>query len=176
MWSARAERVGASLACRWLLLAAWPLHLAFGALVVATGSLAVVTEQTGISDAVVALVAHYVLGLCGSFALHELGHLFALSRAEGVTAITVERTLWRLSVSAHGRIRGRDALLAALAGPGACVAAGAALLLLAPHSHLHLWYLAHAVFLVPVFGDGRTVLAVILSWRSAGRVAHRERS
>ncbi|MER7446870.1 hypothetical protein [Microbacterium sp. NPDC097977] len=175
MWSARAERVGAGLVCRWLLLAAWPLHLAFGALVAATTALAAVTEQTGIADAVAALAVQYVLGLCCSFGLHELGHLFVLSRAEGVTAITLERTLWRLSVSAHGRISGRDAVLAALAGPGICVAVGAALLLLAPQSHLHLWYLAHAVFLVPVFGDGRTVLSVTLSRRAARGVAQRKR-
>ena len=165
MWSARAERVGAGLICRWLLLAAWPLHLGFGALLMATGALAAVTEQTGIADAVAALAAHYVLGLCCSFGLHELGHLFVLSRARGITAITLERTLWRLSVSAHGRISGRAALLAALAGPGSCVVAGIALLMLIPQSHLHLWYLAHAVFLVPVFGDGRTVLSVVLSRR-----------
>lgn len=175
MWSARAERVGAGLACRWLLLAAWPLHLIFGALVVATAALALVTEQTGISDAVGALTVQYVLGLCCSFALHELGHLFALTRAEGVTAITVERTLWRLSVSAHGRLRGRDTLLAALAGPGACVAAGSVFLLVAPHSQLHLWYFAHAVFLVPVFGDGRAVLSVLRSRRAARGAVHRER-
>lgn len=175
MWSARAERIGAGVVCRWLLLAGWPIHLTFGALVAATAVLGAVTAQPGITHGVAALAAHYVFGLCCSFALHELGHLLVLSRADDVTAITVERTLWRLSVSAHGRIRARDAVLSAIAGPGSCVVAGIALLLLMPQAHLHPWFLAHAVFLLPVFGDGRAVMAVVRAGRTARRSDEQKR-
>lgn len=170
MWSARATRIDAGLVCRWLLLAAWPMHILFAALLTITVSLGTLTGQTAIVGAALTLAVHYVVGLCGSFALHELGHLAVLSRATGVTAVTLERSLWRTSISPHGRVRDRDAVLAAVAGPGVCMVAGAALWVFAPGLQLHGWHLAHAVFLLPIFNDGRTLWSVS---RSRGAVASR---
>lgn len=168
MWSVRASRMDAGLVCRWLVLAAWPMHVVFAVLLTITLCLGTLTEQGAIVGAALTLAVHYVFGLCGSFALHELGHLVVLSRATGVTAVTLERSLWRTSISPHGRVRDRDAVLAAVAGPGACIVAGATLWALAPGLHLQGWHLAHAVFLIPIFNDGRTLWSVS---RSRGAVA-----
>lgn len=161
MWSVRTSRIGVGLVCRWLLLAAWPMHAAFAALSAIVVSVAVVTEQAAILSAVAMLAAHYVLGLGGSFALHELGHLAVLSRVRGVTAFTLERSTWRISIAPHGRIARRDAALAALAGPGMCIVVGVILWLVVPAPGVHGWYLAHAVFLAPLFNDGRVLLAAV---------------
>ena len=160
MWSVSASRIDGVLVCRWLLLAAWPMNTVFAVLLTATVALGAITGQSAIVGAALMIAVHYAAGLGGSFALHELGHLAVLSRATGVTAITLERSLWRTSISPHGRVGDRDAVLAALAGPGACVVVGAALWLLAPGLQLHGWYLAHAVFLIPVFNDGRILWSV----------------
>ncbi|WP_431074477.1 hypothetical protein [Microbacterium phyllosphaerae] len=161
MWSVRTSHIDAGLVCRWLLLAAWPMHAAFAALSAVVVSVAVITEQDAILSAVAMLGAHYALGLGGSFAMHELGHLTVLSRARGVTAFTLQRSTWRISIAPHGQITRRDAALAALAGPGICVVAGGILWLVVPELQVHGWYLAHAVFLVPVFNDGRILLAAM---------------
>lgn len=140
------------------------MHLIFAGVSVAAGVLGIMTGQTALVAGTAVLASHYVCGLCGSFALHELGHLIVLRRCTGVTDLTLERTLWRISVSAHGRIRGRDMLVAAVAGPGGCIAIGLALLLTCPQLLLHAWFLAHAVFLLPLFADGRAAIAGIRSW------------
>lgn len=161
MWSVRAPRIDAGLVLRWLLLAAWPMHAAFAALSTVTVSVAVITGQDAILSAVAMLGVHYVLGLGGSFVVHELGHLTVLSRARGVTAFTLERSTWRISIAPHGRITTGAAALAALAGPGGCVVAGGLLWIVVPELQVHGWYLAHAVFLVPLFNDGRILLAAL---------------
>lgn len=173
MWTLRTARVTAVVACRWLLLAAWPLHVLFASLLAITVVLGLVTEQSTIVVASLTLAAHYAVGLNGSFALHELGHLVVLARARGVTAITLERSLWRTSISPHGRLGDRDAALAALAGPGACVGVGVFLWLSAPSLQLHGWYLAHVVFLIPSFADGRTLWSA--AHRGAADAARRRR-
>lgn len=173
MWTLRTARVTAADACRWLLLAAWPLNVLFTILLAVTVVLGLSTEQPVIVRASLTLAAHYAIGLNGSFALHELAHLTVLARAKGVTAITLERSLWRTSISPHGRLGDRDAALAALAGPGACVALGVILWVVAPALHLHGWYLAHAVFLIPTFNDGRTLWSA--AHRRAADAARRRR-
>lgn len=126
-----------------------------------TAAFGVLAGQEAIVAAASTIVIQYVFGLCGSFALHGLGHLAGLWRARGVTEITLERTLWRTSVRAHGMLHTRDAAIAAVAGPGLCVVAGGILWVLAPGLGLPGWYLAHTVFLVPVFNDGRVVVAAL---------------
>lgn len=172
MWSVRASRLDAALVCRWLLLSAWPMNLLFTVLLTLTVAVGTATEQRAIVGAAVTISVHYAFGLGGSFAVHELGHLIMLSRATGVTAITLERSLWRTSISPHGQLGDRAAALAALAGPGACIAVGTALSAFAPALHLHWWHLAHAVFLVPIFNDGRTLCSVILARGAAARGRH----
>lgn len=101
-----------------------------------------------------------VLGLVAPFALHESAHVFVLKRIRTVTHITIERTAWRTSVIPHGAMTARQTAAVALAGPSACLAAGALLRFSGLAGSLSWWYLGHAVFLLPVFGDGRAL------WRS----------
>lgn len=164
MWAATVDRLTAGATARWLLPAGWPGHLALAVCVSATGVFAIITSQSAVVTALLTLCLHYIVGLCGSFALHELGHALVLLRADGGTSVTLERTAWRISVRATGAIRGRDAFLAALAGPGGCAVAGGILLLACPHALLHVWFFAHAVFLLPVFGDGRALISGARRW------------
>lgn len=170
MWSTTVRGFRARAVLRWLALAAWPMHLLFGASMATATAVAIVFDQPGILDALLAVGVHYVCGLCASFAIHELGHAVVLLRAPGVTAITLERTLLRISVRPHGSIRGRDAFLSALAGPLLCTAIGVVLWLVAPHLMLHFWFLLHALFLTPAFSDGRILAVGARSWdRSISR-------
>lgn len=164
MWAETIDRLTAGATARWLLPAGWPGHLAFAVCVSATGAFAIIMSQPAVVAALLTLCMHYIVGLCGSFALHELGHALVLIRADGVTGVTLERTAWRISVRASGAIRGRAAFVAALAGPGGCAATGGILLLACPHALLHVWFFAHAVFLLPVFGDGRALISGARRW------------
>ena len=169
-WSTTVSRLRARTVIRWLTLAGWPIHVVFGVATAATAVLAFLFDQAAIVGALLGVAAHYVFGLCASFAIHELGHAVVLQRAPGVTAITLERTLLRISVRPHGSIRGRDAFLSALAGPLLCTAIGVVLWLVAPHLMLHFWFLLHALFLTPAFSDGRILVVGARSWdRSISR-------
>ncbi|MFJ4223904.1 hypothetical protein [Microbacterium sp. NPDC089695] len=169
MWSVRTPApVRVPHLCRWLLLAGWPVHLVFAALVAGTTALGMAMGQSAIVSSAVTVAVHYAAGVWASFVVHELGHLVALSRSRGVTALTLERGIWRLSISPHGDLRPAETLTAAVAGPGICVIVGAALWVGAADLHLHGWYIAHAVFLLPAFGDGRAAVTA-----SRGILRHR---
>lgn len=103
------------------------------------------------------LVKPAALGLVAGFALHESAHVAALKRIRTVTHIAIERTALRTSVIPEGTMTGRQSAAVALAGPSACFAVGAALWLSGLDRPLSWWYLAHIVFLLPVFGDGRAL-------------------
>ncbi|MGW3955945.1 hypothetical protein ACWEKM_34680 [Streptomyces sp. NPDC004752] len=97
------------------------------------------------------------LGLVASFALHEAAHVVTLKRIPTVTHIALHRTAWRTSVIPEGAMTARQTAGVALAGPLSCVIAGALLRLSGLDGSLAWWYLAHALFLLPCFGDGRTL-------------------
>ena len=136
----------------------WPL-LAFAGLLLAVAL--VWMARSG--DSVPALMAWVLLakpaalGLVSSFALHESAHVLVLKRIRTVTHIAIERTGWRTSVIPEGTMNARQTAVVALAGPSACVAVGAVLWLSSLDRSLAWWYLAHIVFLLPFFGDGRAV-------------------
>ncbi|KUO10462.1 hypothetical protein [Streptomyces sp. DSM 15324] len=97
------------------------------------------------------------LGLTASFALHESAHAIALKRIHSVTHIAMDRAAWRTSVIPEGTMTARQMAGVALVGPGSCVVVGALIWLSDLDRPLAWWYLAHAVFLLPVFGDGRAL-------------------
>ena len=103
------------------------------------------------------LVKPAALGLVAPFALHESAHGLVLKRIRTVTHIAIERTAWRTSVIPEGTMSARQTAVVALAGPSACVAVGALLWLPGLDRSLAWWYLAHIVFLLPFFGDGRAL-------------------
>lgn len=140
------------------------MRLVFVTLAIVTLVFALATDQPAIGLAALFLLAHDALGLWASFAVHELGHAVGLMNARGVSAVTVERNLLRLSITPHGSIRGRDAFVAAALGPACCIAIGLVLWVTVPQLLLHVWYLGHAVFLLPVFGDGRAMVASARRW------------
>lgn len=82
-----------------------------------------------------------------------------LRRIPTVTHLVVERTAWRLSVVPLGSVTPREAGAVAIAGPGACLLVAPLWGMVLPGSGLAWWYAAHVVFLLPVFGDGRVLLA-----------------
>ena len=88
MWSTTVSVLRARTVIRWLALAAWPMHLVFGASMAAATAVAIGFDQPGILGGLLTVGVHYVCGLCASFAIHELGHAVVLRRAPGVTAIT----------------------------------------------------------------------------------------
>ncbi|KJQ53238.1 hypothetical protein [Microbacterium sp. SA39] len=170
-WSTTVSRLGARVVIRWLALAAWPVHLVFAVVIGSSLILAVALDQPLIVDALLVVAAHYVVGLCASFALHELVHAVVLMKAPGVCAVTLERTALRISVRPLGEVRGRDAFIGAASGPACCVGLGLLLWAIAPNLLLHPWHLLHAVFLTPVFHDGRIMIVSARSWN---RVVFRE--
>ncbi|GAA2633727.1 hypothetical protein [Streptomyces vastus] len=105
----------------------------------------------------IVLVKPATLGLVAPFALHESAHALVLKRIRTVTHITIERTAWRTSVIPEGAMTARQTAVVALAGPSACIAVGALLWLPGLDRTLAWWYLAHIVFLLPFFGDGRAL-------------------
>jgi len=99
------------------------------------------------------------IGLVGSFALHESAHVMVLRRIETVTHLAVDRTTWRLSIFPFGALSARQVVGVAVAGPLCCVLVGSVLWLSALDRTLAWWYLVHGVFLLPLFGDGRSLLS-----------------
>ncbi len=117
------------------------------------------------------LAGFAVVGVVGSFAVHESAHVVALRPGRGITHVGLEQTWLRLSVVPIGRADGRTVVVAALAGPLACVAVGglgllaaAALTPLVALPTAWCWaFVAHVAFLLPVFGDGRVLARAALA-------------
>jgi len=103
------------------------------------------------------LTMHGTMGLGLSFAIHEAAHLVLLSKIKNVdSAVHVD---WlRISVVPCGSMSGWQIVRVALAGPLVCVAIGVGLTLTVPNLQLQWWYLAHAILLLPLFGDGRSLI------------------
>lgn len=103
------------------------------------------------------LTLHGVMGLWLSFAIHEAAHLVLLKRVAGVNS-HISFTLMRISVVPHGLMSGWQIARVALAGPMLCVGIGIGIALTMPEVQLQWWYLAHAIFVLPLFGDGRSLI------------------
>ncbi|MEU6861204.1 hypothetical protein AB0B28_20310 [Glycomyces sp. NPDC046736] len=136
----------------------WPLTAFLAALTLAALAWWAGTGDWGLVLLSLLFAKAGLLGLVASFALHEAAHAAVLKRLNGITSVTVERTALRVSLRPEGMItRGQNALVA-LAGPVSCGLVGAALWFAG--DALAWWYLLHLAFLLPVFGDGRSL------WRS----------
>lgn len=153
-----------------VLRSVWWLLLLAGVLLGGAGLLASAGDPSWLSLAV-DVTGFLVLGVVGSFLVHELAHVAAL-RLAGVRHVEVEQVRWRISVLPVGALpsRGADALVA-LAGPGTAAAVGASTWVWSPE--LAACYLVHLLFLLPVFGDGRRVLRYLLGeGKPAREVGH----
>ncbi|MCD4852081.1 hypothetical protein LN996_14785 [Arthrobacter sp. AK01] len=99
------------------------------------------------------------------FVIHEGSHVLGLKLTPGITHVTFASTLLRFSVIPMGRLVGWQAALIALAGPLAACVAGVPVALALPDYALHWWFFLHAIFLLPLFGDGRSLVKGLLAWR-----------
>lgn len=135
----------------------WPLLAFVGVLLVAALVWSLDSGNSVPAEVAWFLFKTAAVGLVGSFALHESAHVVALKRIDTVTHLAVERTAFRTSILPIGELTARQVVGVALAGPLSCVAVGGALWLSNLDPSLTWWYLAHAFFLLPFFGDGRSL-------------------
>lgn len=153
-------------AARLVVAQVWPLLALAGMAVLGSAVVAVTTGGLATAQAAWWLVRVAVLGLVGSFVLHETMHLVLLRRVETVRLVVVARAGWRVSVTPVGSMTPRQVATTALAGPASCVLLG--LVLLPVDALVAAVHLAHALQLLPVFGDGR---ALVHAARGRGLVA-----
>jgi hypothetical protein len=136
----------------------WPLLAVLGALLVAGVAWSVGSGETAPAGMAWWLFKTGAIGLVGSFALHESAHAVVLRRIDTVTHLALDRRAWRFSIVPVGALSARQVVGVAVAGPLACVLVGAALWLSVLDRSMAWWYLMHGVFLLPFFGDGRSLL------------------
>ncbi len=147
-------------AARLVVTQVWPLLALAAVAVLASAVVAVTTGGIATAQAAWWLVRVAVLGLVGSFVLHETMHLVVLRRVGTVRTVVVARDRWRVSLTPVGTMTPRQVATTALAGPLACVLLG--LVLLPVDALVATVHLAHALQLLPVFGDGRALVHAAL--------------
>lgn len=152
----RREDVPVWAAARLVAVQVWPL-LALAALaVVASVAVVVMSGTLHLAQATWWFMKVAVLGLVGSYAVHETAHLVLLRRIETVHLIALARTGWRASLTPVGAMTPRQVLVTAVAGPASSVLVGLAVLPL--DTVVAVIYLAHGLQLLPTSGDGRAVI------------------
>ncbi|MGL4177281.1 MAG: hypothetical protein ACRCSN_14525 [Dermatophilaceae bacterium] len=135
----------------------WPLLASAVCLVALSLGWWVSSDDAMLVRLAAAFLEVVAIGLVGSFALHEWAHVVVLRRVSTVTSIVVERTFWRFSVVPRGSMTARQVVAVAAAGPLVCVVTGLVGLLVDPDALLGWWFVAHGIFLLPPFGDGRSL-------------------
>ncbi|MFC8041308.1 hypothetical protein ACFUOZ_18310 [Paenarthrobacter sp. NPDC057355] len=123
-----------------------------------------VAGMPGVLQPALWLLVHASCLLIG-FVIHEGSHVLGLKLTSGITHVIFASTLLRFSVIPVGKLVGWQAALIALAGPMAACLAGVPVALLLPDYALHWWFFLHAIFLLPLFGDGRSLVKGLLTWR-----------
>lgn len=125
--------------------------------------LAALTTDTILFRAGLWLLVHVLCLLCG-FLVHEWSHVAGMKLFPGVAHVVVSAGVLRFSVVPVGRLYGWQIAIVAVLGPGASCLVGTLIALLAPGSFLQHWFLLHAVFLLPFFGDGRSLILGARKW------------
>ena len=144
----------------------WSCRWPFAAVVLsftACTFLAAVTTDPILFQAGLWLLVH-ALFLLGGFLVHEWSHVAGMRLFRGVSDIVISAGVLRFSVIPVGRLYGWQIAVVAILGPSASCLVGALVALLAPGSLLQYWFLLHAVFLLPFFGDGRSLILGIRVW------------
>jgi hypothetical protein len=142
--------------CRWPLSA---LTLGFLACIV----LATMTGDPVLFRVSLWLLMH-ALCLLSSFLVHEMFHVVGMRLFRGVSHVLVSASVLRFSVVPVGSLYGWQIAIVAVLGPGSSCLLGAVLALLTPGSLLQYWFLLHAIFVLPFFGDGRCLVLGIREW------------
>ncbi|WP_433861874.1 hypothetical protein [Streptomyces sp. L7] len=130
----------------------------------ACAGLSVVAMAPALAQLAGAFLLHALGGLLASYVVHESAHAALLRRTTGIQVVEVITTFSRFTFAPKGVLRGRNIAMIGGAGPIAAFGTGVALLVLVPALGLHWWYLGHLLFLLPVFGDGKSILVGVRSW------------
>lgn len=144
----------------------WPLQVMTASMLVAGGWWFLTTGDAMLLRAAARLELLAAVGLGVAFAIHEMAHAAALRRCSGISHVVLTATPWRFSLEPRGTMTSGQLAAVAVAGPAATAVTGLVLWAAAPRAGLHWWFLAHLVFLLPVFGDGRSL---VLASRAVGR-------
>ncbi|GGJ17510.1 hypothetical protein [Paenarthrobacter histidinolovorans] len=99
------------------------------------------------------------------FVIHEGSHVLGLKLTPGITHVIFAGSWLRFSVVPMGSLVGWQAALIALGGPLAACVAGVPLAAALPDQAFHWWFFLHSIFLLPPFGDGRSLVKGLLNWR-----------
>ena len=163
----RCTELGLGHVARRVVAQTWPLQVLTAAMLLAACGWYVGTGDPMPARAAWRLETIAAVGLAGGFAVHEVAHVAVLRRCAGVSHLVVSSTWWRFSLEPRGSITAAQVVGVALAGPGAAAAVGLVLWAALPGAGLHGWFLVHLVFLLPVFGDGRSLVLGVreLPWR-----------
>lgn len=100
-----------------------------------------------------------VLGVSGSYLVHEMAHILTALCTPGVERVDVSISWFAISVQPAGRMSALGIFFGAVSGPFACLFVGVVVVLLG--FHLGWVYVLHVLFLLPFFGDGRAVLTAV---------------
>lgn len=122
---------------------------------------AVTVDDYGLLHLVWGFFSFGVFGVAGSFALHEAAHAGVLTLCRNVRSARLQLTLMRLSVQPMGEMTAVEMAALCLAGPAFTAAVGVGLWVIQPQSLLAWAFLAHIIFLIPVFGDGRGLVTAL---------------
>lgn len=118
------------------------------------------------------IAAHGIIGLFGSYLVHEFGHTIALKLTPGIQAIRIERTFLRFSMRPIGTLTGWHIARTACAGPLSAVTIGCGIAFIFPQLGLQYWYFFHALSLLPPFGDGNSLLFGLLRGPKTVELSH----
>jgi len=136
----------------------WPLLALATALLVAAGAWFVSSGDRVVLDLAWGFFLVAVVGLMGSYALHEVAHVVVLKRAAGISHLGLERSWLRFSIIPLGDLSHREQALVAAAGPVSCVVVGVVLWSATPLTVVATFYVAHGLLVLPPFGDGRVLV------------------
>lgn len=103
----------------------------------------------------------WVVCVMAPYIVHETLHIVALALCPAIQSITVESTLLRISIRSEGTLTAMQSCLIAFVGP--CGASVVGAVLLSFNYQCGWFWLLHAVFIFPPFGDGASILRGVTS-------------
>lgn len=100
----------------------------------------------------------FALMLILSCFIHELGHYLSVRYTPSISGFTWEMTWTRISLVCEGKTTPQDRIIGGLAGPGLSLICGTLLCLFPGTRTYGIIFCLHAIFLLPIFGDGKQIL------------------
>lgn len=141
----------------------WPL-LIISILAITCLVLGIISNDTVLIHVVLLLLTHTLVGCLASYWVHEAAHAYVMRLFKSIEDVYLTAGAFRLSLTPTGSLLGWQVAVIALAGPCAAAAVGGVLKLILDDSALYLWYLLHLLFLLPMFGDGKSLIIGLRAW------------